>query len=222
MVAWDPRSVRAEDPFTYRATTLPAFDRNLRSLARKLAPTCLIAHVRGVTYSEHEIVAETNLHPFRFPARSVALAHNGHLREFARMRYDLIAHIRPGAGAADRGHDGLRVDLRARALPARGSVRPCRSRASWPTPRPAALRLLREVRGAPRDRHVVAGEPVPRHGRRARRHALLVRLRLVSGRGRAARDRPAVLQPLVHGRRRVRRARRALGDGGQRRRPARC
>jgi glutamine amidotransferase len=95
MVAWDERSVRSEDPFAYRVTTLPAFDRNLRSLSAKLAPTCLIAHVRGVTYGEHEMVAETNLHPFRFPGARVALAHNGHLREFARMRYDLLAHIRP-------------------------------------------------------------------------------------------------------------------------------
>jgi glutamine amidotransferase len=95
MVAWDERSVRSEDPFTYRVTTLPAFDRNLRSLSAKLAPTCLIAHVRGVTYGEHEMVAETNLHPFRFPGARVALAHNGHLREFSRMRYDLLAHIRP-------------------------------------------------------------------------------------------------------------------------------
>ena len=95
MVAWDPRAIHAEDPFTYRATRLPAFDPNLRNLSRKLAPTCVIAHVRGVTYGDHEIVAETNLHPFRFPAANVALAHNGHLREFARMRYDLIEHIRP-------------------------------------------------------------------------------------------------------------------------------
>jgi glutamine amidotransferase len=95
MVAWDPRSVQAQDPFTYRVTKLPAFDRNLRSLSAKLAPTCLIAHVRGVTYGEHEIVAETNLHPFRFHGAGVALAHNGHLREFARMRYDLVPHIRP-------------------------------------------------------------------------------------------------------------------------------
>lgn len=95
MIAWDPRSTRPEDPFTYRVTTLPAFDRNLRSLAAKLAPTCLVAHVRGVTYGEHEIVTETNLHPFRFQGAAVALAHNGHLREFARMRYDLVPHIRP-------------------------------------------------------------------------------------------------------------------------------
>ena len=95
MVAWDARSIRAEDPFTYRVTTLPAFDRNLRSLAGKLAPTCLTAHVRGVTWSEREIVAETNLHPFHFRGARVALAHNGHLREFARMRYDLVGHIAP-------------------------------------------------------------------------------------------------------------------------------
>jgi glutamine amidotransferase len=95
MAAWEPHSVRADEPLMYRVTTLPAFDRNLRSLAAKLAPTCLIAHVRGVTYSEREMVAETNLHPFRFPGAGVTLAHNGHLREFASMRYDLLGHIRP-------------------------------------------------------------------------------------------------------------------------------
>jgi glutamine amidotransferase len=95
VVAWDPRSVQARDPFAYRATTLPLFDRNLRNLAAKLAPTCMIAHVRGVTYSEREMVSETNLHPFRFHDAEVVLAHNGHLREFARMQYDLVEHIRP-------------------------------------------------------------------------------------------------------------------------------
>ena len=95
MAAWDPSSVRPEDPLVYRVTTLPAFDHNLRSLADKLAPTCLIAHVRGVTYSAQETIATTNLHPFRFPNAGTVLAHNGHLREFARMRYDLVRHIRP-------------------------------------------------------------------------------------------------------------------------------
>jgi glutamine amidotransferase len=95
MVAWDPRSVRAEDPFTYRTTTLPDFDRNLRNLSGKLAPTCLLAHVRGVVGGEQAIVTESNLHPFRLPGARVVLAHNGHLREFARMRYDLLEHIRP-------------------------------------------------------------------------------------------------------------------------------
>ncbi len=95
MVAWDERSFRSEEPYSYRVTTLPAFDRNLHALAGKLAPTCLVAHVRGITYSAHEMIAEANLHPFRFPGTNVALAHNGHLREFTRMRYDLLGHIRP-------------------------------------------------------------------------------------------------------------------------------
>ena len=206
MVAWDRRSVRAEDPFTYRVTTLPAFDRNLRSSGReaRARPAC-VAHVRGITYSEREMVAEANLHPFRFRGASVALAHNGHLREFARMRYDLVRAHPARARAADRGDDGLRVDLRARALAARGSRTACRSRASSPTP--TVGRAARPARGprAARDRHLVAGEPVPHHRPGARRHAVLVRLRLVPGRGRAARDGPAVREPLVHARRRVRR-----------------
>jgi glutamine amidotransferase len=95
MHAWDPGSLRPEEPFTYRATTLPSYDRNLRSLSGKLAPSCLVAHVRGVTYGEEAIVADTNLHPFRFPGARVVLAHNGHLRQFASMRYSLVEHVRP-------------------------------------------------------------------------------------------------------------------------------
>ncbi|UGS36075.1 Gamma-glutamyl-hercynylcysteine sulfoxide hydrolase [Capillimicrobium parvum] len=95
MAAWQPQSVREDEPFIYRTTTLPAFDRNLRGLAGKLEPTCAIAHVRGVTYGEQELVGGSNLHPFRFPGATVALAHNGHLRDFSRMRYDLVRHIRP-------------------------------------------------------------------------------------------------------------------------------
>jgi glutamine amidotransferase len=95
MQAWDPASLWPEDPFTYRVTTLPSFDHNLRSLSSKLAPTSLIAHVRGVTHSDEAIVADTNLHPFRFRGASVVLAHNGHLRQFPTMRYALVEHLRP-------------------------------------------------------------------------------------------------------------------------------
>jgi glutamine amidotransferase len=93
--AWDPISLRPEDPFTYRSTTLPSFDRNLRFFAAKLAPTCLVAHVRGLTYSGEGVVAETNLHPFHFAGTRVVLAHNGHLRQFPRMRYALVEHVDP-------------------------------------------------------------------------------------------------------------------------------
>ena len=95
MAAWDPASVSPDEPFTYRVTTLPVFDRNLRSLADKVAPTCLLAHVRGVTYHGDEVISQQNLHPFGFRDTNVMLAHNGHLREFARMKYDLAVHVRP-------------------------------------------------------------------------------------------------------------------------------
>lgn len=95
MAAWEPRSANAEEPFLYRTTTLPAFDRNLRGLAQKLEPTCVVAHVRGVTYAASELVGGANLHPFRFAGAKVAMAHNGHLREFRKMRYRLVDHIRP-------------------------------------------------------------------------------------------------------------------------------
>ena len=95
MKAWDPTSLHPDDPFTYRTTTLPSFDRNLRFLAAKLAPTCLVGHVRGVTYSDKVVVADTNLHPFQFAGARVVLAHNGHLRHFQRMRYALVEHVRP-------------------------------------------------------------------------------------------------------------------------------
>jgi glutamine amidotransferase len=95
MKAWDPTSLHPDDPFTYRTTALPSFDRNLRFFASKLAPTCLVAHVRGTTYSDEAVVADTNLHPFHFPDTRVVLAHNGHLRQFPRMRYSLVEHVDP-------------------------------------------------------------------------------------------------------------------------------
>lgn len=95
MAAWDPDSIAPDEPFTYKVTTLPVFDRNLRSLADKIAPSCLLAHVRGVTYSGDEVISQQNLHPFRYHDAQVTLAHNGHLREFARMKYDLVEHVRP-------------------------------------------------------------------------------------------------------------------------------
>lgn len=95
MAAWEPKSSHPDEPFVYRATTLPGFDRNLRGLAGKLEPTCLLAHVRGVTFGENELVDGSNLHPFRFPGTRLTLAHNGHLRDFRRMRYELVKHIHP-------------------------------------------------------------------------------------------------------------------------------
>ena len=174
--AWDPTSLQPGDPFTYRTTTLPSFDRNLRFLSAKLAPTCLVAHVRGVTYSHEAVVTETNLHPFQFAGTRVVLAHNGHLRQFTRMRYSLVEHVRPEL-APHRGNHGLGVDLRVdpvaarRPLWAAGDLRARRRHRQGP-PDPA-----HGPRGA-RHRHLLAGQPLSQHRPGRGRHPLLVRLRL--------------------------------------------
>ena len=93
VAAWDPRSVAPHEPLLYRSTALPVYDRNLRNLARKVAPTCALAHVRGVELSEAGVVSELSLHPFHWPGTRVAFAQNGHLREFDRMRFSLVPHI---------------------------------------------------------------------------------------------------------------------------------
>lgn len=95
LAAWDPASAQPDEPFVYRVTTQPTHDANLHSLARKLAPSCLVAHVRGVTEGRPAIVSQQNLHPFRLPGAGVAMAHNGHLRDFDAMKFDLLEHVRP-------------------------------------------------------------------------------------------------------------------------------
>jgi glutamine amidotransferase len=93
MAAWDERSIRAQEPFTYRVAQLPNYDRNLRSMCQKLAPTCLLAHVRGVTWAAEETISELNLHPFQYPGAGFVMAHNGHLRDFDHMRHDLLEYV---------------------------------------------------------------------------------------------------------------------------------
>jgi glutamine amidotransferase len=95
VLAWDAASADPERPWTYRTPGLPFFDRNLRALSRKARATALIAHVRGVVLSDREVVDEGNVHPFRFEGVPTALAMNGDLEDFPRMRYDLLGHMRP-------------------------------------------------------------------------------------------------------------------------------
>ena len=102
--------------------------------------------MRGVTWAD-EMVWEANLHPFRFAGAQVVLAHNGHLREFARMRFDLVE---PGYGRKSRGISP------APPTPS-GSTPLILSQLEDPFARPdvdelaaattAALGVIREVRG---------------------------------------------------------------------------
>jgi glutamine amidotransferase len=95
LAAWDAESPEPAQPYTYRTAGVPMFDRNLKALAEKVRATALVAHVRGVVYEPSERVGPQNVHPFRFPGAAFALAQNGDLYDFGRMRFDLLAHIRP-------------------------------------------------------------------------------------------------------------------------------
>jgi glutamine amidotransferase len=99
MAAWAPDSVTPAAPFTYRTPGVPMFDRNLKSLCEKVRASAVVAHVRGVIYEPSERVGPQNVHPFMFPGAAFALAQNGDLFDFSRMRMDLLNYI-PGSLAA--------------------------------------------------------------------------------------------------------------------------
>ena len=103
LLAWDDSSHDPHVPFSYRSANIPIFDHNLKALAEKLRVTALIAHVRGVPYSEKVTVGEQNLHPFRYKGYRLAMAHNGQLAGFERMRFALVEHVRPEIARLIRG-----------------------------------------------------------------------------------------------------------------------
>jgi glutamine amidotransferase len=104
MLAWDGSSHRPDVPFSYRSVNIPIFDQNLKELAEKVRVTALIAHVRGVPFHDNPTVGEQNLHPFRYRGYRMALAHNGSLAAFDRMRFSLIEHIKPEIARLIRGN----------------------------------------------------------------------------------------------------------------------
>ena len=95
MRAWDPASHHPERAYSYYSQQLPVFDRNLKSLAEKIRPGCLLAHVRGVSYSTRVEISLQNCHPFHFKDVPLVLAHNGDLARFAEMKPLLAPHIKP-------------------------------------------------------------------------------------------------------------------------------
>lgn len=95
MAAWDGLSHNPELPYIYKTPQLPFYDGNLRNLASKITPYCLLAHLRGVSYHDRQVVSNQNVHPFIFSGSNVVLAHNGSLSNFDVMRYDLLEYINP-------------------------------------------------------------------------------------------------------------------------------
>lgn len=93
--AWDRGSAEPNKPYSYASTALPVFDRNLKALAEKIRPTCVLGHVRGVAYNTDVEISLQNVHPFQFPGMRLALAHNGDLTRIGEMKPRLLEFIRP-------------------------------------------------------------------------------------------------------------------------------
>ena len=101
--AWDRASHQPDKPFSYGSPSLPVFDRNLKNLAEKVRAACIVAHVRGVAYSDTVEISLQNVHPFQFDGVPWTLAHNGDLAGMAQLKARLVPDIKPEFLSAIRG-----------------------------------------------------------------------------------------------------------------------
>lgn len=77
-----------EGPRLYRSTHPAWNDRNLRELAAGISSPLFFAHIRASTGTA---IQETNTHPFRY--RRWLWMHNGLIREFARVKRELVLAV---------------------------------------------------------------------------------------------------------------------------------
>lgn len=104
MAAWHSNLDNETDtPFIYKTAQLPFFDVNLKRLALRLKAQCLVSHIRGVGFSEDEVVIRQNAHPFIYPGFHLALAHNGSLAQIDEMKHDLLEAMKPDIRLRIRG-----------------------------------------------------------------------------------------------------------------------
>jgi len=88
-VGWYPHADGI--PARYRSVNPAWNDRNLRDLARAVTSPLFLAHVRASTGTP---VQETNCHPFRHGRW--LFVHNGAIRDFPKVRRDLLLAVAPG------------------------------------------------------------------------------------------------------------------------------
>lgn len=81
---------RGEQPGLYRSVHPAWNDRNLRELAKQISSPLFFAHIRASTGTA---VQETNCHPFRYGPWM--FMHNGLVREFPRVKRDLLLEVEP-------------------------------------------------------------------------------------------------------------------------------
>ena len=85
-------------PFRYRCAQPAWSDRNLRDAARAVRAPLFVAHIRAATDTPSQ---ETNCHPFRY-GRWLFM-HNGLVREYPKVRRDLMMAIAPELFASIEG-----------------------------------------------------------------------------------------------------------------------
>ena len=78
------------EPGVFHSVEPAWHDRNLRQLARHVSSRLVFAHIRASSGSP---VQQTNCHPFRY--RNWLWMHNGVVREFARVKRDLVLEVDP-------------------------------------------------------------------------------------------------------------------------------
>jgi glutamine amidotransferase len=88
-VGWYPAEGPAE-PSLFRGVGPAWSDANLRELARCTASPLFLAHIRASTGTP---VQQTNCHPFRY--LNWLWLHNGSIRDFTRMKRDLVLAVDP-------------------------------------------------------------------------------------------------------------------------------
>lgn len=146
MVAWDPSSHLPDRPWIYRSADLPIYDANLAALSAKMQAGCVLAHVRGIQYRADAGFGTHNLHPFSYPGRRWAMAHNGDLAGHREMRFDLLARATPAVRELVQGTTDSET-VYALVLSELERLRRDDLDALW-TAVEATLSTLREVRAA--------------------------------------------------------------------------
>lgn len=79
----------SEHPAVFRSITPAWNNRNLRNLARVIASSCILAHVRAATLWSG--VNEANCHPFRYD--NFLFMHNGDIGNFLKVRRKLMDSV---------------------------------------------------------------------------------------------------------------------------------
>ncbi len=86
-VAWYDHSVD-DTPGLYKSIQPAWSNLNLRHLVHKIKSQCFIGHVRAATVGDVNV---QNCHPFAY--RQMAMAHNGSIRQFDRVRRALLNQL---------------------------------------------------------------------------------------------------------------------------------